>query len=286
MWRPRRVRSDSGLGRQDALKRADWTLLVIMIAAAVVAYVLDAVSSSELRSGPRVVTAVVLAFVPLAVWLAFFYQRDRFEPEPLHRVLTTVAVAALAAVVAESVISGVGAPTGFFGQLTVAVLWAGAIREWIKYAAVRLIAVESGDVGELADGIVYGTAAGLGYAAVVNLRFVLDASTSIELGPGFLWMAVVALAHASLGGVVGYFAAVDELRKTPAWWMPAGLALAAVGDGLFFTIRSSITNALVTADAGATFASWISVALVVVVVTGITMALTRVMAAEEAEPPT
>jgi len=229
--------------------------------------------------------AILLALVPLVVWAAFFYQRDRIEPEPLSKVFTVAAIAALAAAVAEPIIRQVSAPSGFLGELTVALLWAGAIREWVKYAAVRVIAVESGEVGELADGIVYGTAAGLGYAAVINLRFVVDASEAFDMGPGFLWMTVVALAHAAIGGVVGYFAAVDALKRPAGWWMPAGVACAALADGLFFTIRSTTAGAVISPDEGATAASWISVALVVAVVVATTVSLVRVMAAEEEGAP-
>ncbi|MCB2225003.1 MAG: PrsW family intramembrane metalloprotease [Actinobacteria bacterium] len=276
-------RVSAGRGRRAAVQRADWILLIVLVAAVGIAYLLDAVSGQELRSGPREVAAILLALVPLAVWMAFFYQRDRIEPEPLARVATVVAVAALAAAVAEPIIDAASIPEGFLGRAAVSVLWAGAIREWVKYAAVRVIAVESGEVGELADGIVYGTAAGLGYATVINLQFVLDASSPIDLGPGFVWMAVVALAHAGFGGVVGYFAAVDELHAPALWWMPAGVAVAALADGLFFAVRSATAGAIVSHEGGATAASWVSVAMAVAVVGVITVILARVMAAEEEE---
>jgi hypothetical protein len=56
---------------------------------------------------------------------------------------------------------------------------------------------------------------------------------------------VTALALASFGGLVGYFLGRCKFEDEPLWWMPAGLALAAILDGLFIYVRGEITTTAV-----------------------------------------
>src|SRR5512134_1435781 len=54
---------------------------LLIFVAAVVA--LDTVFQPQLGGVALVLTGVVLAVVPAALWLLFFYQQDRLEPEPV-----------------------------------------------------------------------------------------------------------------------------------------------------------------------------------------------------------
>jgi RsiW-degrading membrane proteinase PrsW (M82 family) len=80
------------------------------------------------------------------------------------------------------------------------------------------------------DGIVYGAAAGLGLATLLNLQYVLG-SGGVKLDVGVLRVTVTALAHASFGGALGYFLGRAKFENMGPAWLPLGLLLAAVLNG-------------------------------------------------------
>ena len=91
------------------------------------------------------------------------------------------------------------------------------------------------------DGVLYGTAAGLGYATMLNIRYVVD-SGGVNLEMGIIRIVVTALAQASFAGITGYFLARAKFDEEPVWWLPAGLGIAAVLNGLFTVVRGGLTR--------------------------------------------
>jgi len=215
------------------------------------------------------VTGLVLAFVPAAIWLAFFYQQDRVEPDPKGYVLGVFALGALLA-------SAVGLPLVdnvfrvsqwlYADTLTTilgSILVVGFIQEFLKYAAVRYSIYSSPEFDEATDGVIYATAAGLGYATVLNLQFVL-ASGGVDLTVGVMRMVVVALAQASFAGITGYFLGRAKFESEPIWWMPLGITLAAVGNGLFTWLRGRLVQGGLSLS-GAAANPWLGLLLAAVV---------------------
>jgi hypothetical protein len=91
-------------------------------------------------------------------------------------------------------------------------------------------------------------------ATLLNLRYVID-NGGVALTPGVIQVVTVALAQASFGGVMGYFMAQAKFEHKPVWWVPLGLAIAAVLNGLFRWLISEVSAA------GLTVAPWRSLAL-------------------------
>jgi len=91
------------------------------------------------------------------------------------------------------------------------------------------------------DGILYGTAAGLGYATMLNIHYVVD-SGGVDLGIGIIRIVVTAMAQASFAGITGYFLARAKFEDEPVWWLPLGLTIAAVLNGLFTVIIGGVTR--------------------------------------------
>ena len=58
----------------------------------------------------------------------------------------------------------------------------------LVYLAVRLSVYHSDEFDEWTDGILYGTAAGLGYATILNIDFIVS-SGGADLGPGTVRVA-------------------------------------------------------------------------------------------------
>lgn len=250
---------------------------IVVFVAVVVA--LDAYLQPQLGGLPLLAVGLILALVPAILWLGFFYQQDRLEPEPVGNVARMFVIGlALAGAI------GVPLTDQFFqvqdwlyaGQpittFLASVFVIGAIEAFIIYATVRYFIFDSPEFDERTDGVIYGTAAGLGYATALNLAFILGNGGS-ALGPGEVFVAEVALAHAAIGGLLGYFLGKAKLEQEPIWWLPAGLALAALLNGLFILARGELDDStLAFASEGAglpSFGGLIVAGLMAVVIAGL-----------------
>ncbi len=258
-------------------RRGSWrsllALVVVLIVFVVAVYALDAVIKPVFTGTTLVLVGIVLALVPAAIWLAFFYQQDRLEPEPATYILGVFALGALLA-------AAVGVPlldkvfrvgnwlfTNTLTTILGSILVVGFTQEFLKYAAVRFSVYNSGEFDEPTDGIIYATAAGLGYATVLNIQFVV-ANGGVNLGSGVIAMAIVALAQASFAGITGYFLGRAKFEADPIWWMPAGVTLAAVANGLFNWLRGRITHGGISL-AGSSGNPWLGLVLAALVAAAI-----------------
>jgi RsiW-degrading membrane proteinase PrsW (M82 family) len=216
---------------------------LLVFVAAVVA--LDAALQPQLGGVALVLTGVLLAVVPAALWLLFFYQQDRLEPEPVGNVARMFVIGlALAGAIGIPLTDQLFAVQDWLYRDTLTTWLAsifviGAVEAFIIFATVRYFIFDSTEFDERTDGAIYGTAAGLGYATALNLQFIL-ANGGSALGSGEVFVAEVALAHAAFGGLLGYFLGRAKLEQDPIWWLPAGLVLASVLNGLFLVLRGQL----------------------------------------------
>jgi RsiW-degrading membrane proteinase PrsW (M82 family) len=224
-----------------------FVLLVALIAGA---------AKPHLEGAALLAAGIILALVPAVIWLTIFYAQDVREPEPKRLVLSVFVLGALLAQavgrpVTEDLfrVSQWMASAGPLLHILAAILIVGFTEMFLVYAAVRYTVYGSPEFDERVDGVIYGTAAALGYATVLNVGFVVQAG-GVDLVAGVIRIAVTALALASFGGLVGYFLGRCKFEDEPLWWMPAGLALAAVLDGLFLYVRGEITTTAVGLHGG------------------------------------
>ena len=134
-------------------------------------------------------------------------------------------------------------------QLAGGILVVGFTQEFLKYIAVRASVYGMAEFDERTDGIIYGTAVGLGYATALNIDLIVS-SGGVNLGAGAFRIAITALAHASFAGVMGYFLAREKFEWRPIWWMPLGLTIAAVLNGVFYFLRSLVAIGRITGTSG------------------------------------
>lgn len=249
--------------------RSILALIVVLIVFVGIVYAFDAIIKPVFTPSTLILVGVALALVPAAIWLAFFYQQDRLEPEPVGYVLRVFLLGALLA-------AAVGGPlldsvfrishwlyTDTLTMILGGILVVGFTQEFLKYAAVRFSVYHSKEFDEPTDGIIYATAAGLGYATVLNIQFVI-ANGGVDLGAGIIRMAVVALAQASFAGITGYFLGRAKFESETLWWMPLGLTLAAVANGLFNWLRSLVSRGGINLSGG-TANPWFGLALAAIV---------------------
>ena len=239
----------SGPWRQrSGLWQADIASIVLLILFVLAIFGLETWLQPQFTPTTLLLTGILMALVPAVVWLAFFYRRDRLEPEPKHLVLRMVILGGLlASAVGLPVVENLFAvpqwlsssPT--WAQLLGGFFIVGMTQEFLKYAAVRFSVYHSADFNESIDGIIYTTAVAVGFAVVLNINFVVS-SGGVDLGSGAIRMVLTTLAQASFAGVVGYFLGRMKFEKRPLWWMPLGLTIAALLNSLFNFLRGTLSQ--------------------------------------------
>jgi protease PrsW len=185
----------------------------------------------EFQDVPVNVAVIVgLAFAPALFWFWFFARRDR-NPEPAGLVLRTFTWGALMVIPAgllqlflESVSSsalGVGFGSGFL------LLVVGPIEELSKFIAARSIAKNKA-FDEPVDGLIYATAAALGFATLENALYMFQDGASIILIRG----PISTLGHVLFALPWGYAMSLKRFRGGH-WILRRGLLLGALLHGLF-----------------------------------------------------
>lgn len=155
---------------------------------------------------------VLLAIVPSAALLAFFYWKDRYEPEPYGHILAAVALGALATVpilcAQEALAWSVGSDWLLIGGLPARLFEAGVmaavVEEAIKWMLFAAVIYRWRELDEPMDGVVYGVALALGFATVENVMFIRHAGEG-ALTLGLLRALFSVPAHALFGGAMGSF---------------------------------------------------------------------------------
>ncbi len=261
--------------------QADLASIVLLIGFVIVVFAIDKFLQPRFSGPALTLIGLVLAIVPAAIWLGFFYRRDRLEPEPRTMVLGEFVLGLLVA-------TAIGIPlvdqvfdvgSWLFASplvhLAGGILIVGVTQEALKYLTVRLSVYGSREFDERTDGIIYGTAVGLGFATALNVAFVVE-SGGVDLGTGTIRIVLTSLAHASFGGVIGYFLGRQKLEPRPVWWMPAGVALAAALNGIFFFLRSTVGRGTIEGPLDAV-APWIGLVMAAIVAAAVTAALSALI---------
>jgi RsiW-degrading membrane proteinase PrsW (M82 family) len=114
---------------------------------------------------------LTVGLAPGLFWLWYFYNQDKYEPEPLSLIVKMFFLGVVAAIIAFflenlliSIVSGV-----LFVSLVVP-----AIEELLKFSMVAFFVYRDQEFDEPMDGIVYATATALGFATLENIVYVLD----------------------------------------------------------------------------------------------------------------
>ncbi len=159
----------------------------------------------------------VLGFAPALFWLAYFYHKDRLEPEPRRLVLRTHLwgiFCALPAALVEYLLP--------FNQWTMSVVGAPVVEESAKFLAVYLTIFRNPEFDEPMDGIVYGVAAALGFAALENVGYLFNAHAtygSAGLGGVFLVRGLLTVpAHALFAAMWGFSLGMAYMKQPAAVW--------------------------------------------------------------------
>ncbi len=208
--RPRRW----SLRRARNLVGTKFLLIAGLVGFVVFAWLVELVAGlhAPVDLGPMV--AALIATVPAALWLGFFYLMDRHEPEPKQLVIGVCVLGGLiAAPLADFVQMQAAPPVALAVQglspialdrIIYAVLIVGLAQETCKYAVVRYTIYMSREFDEPMDGIVYMMACGTGFAVWLNYHRLSGQGNSVYLSTGAAQAVVTTLAHASFAGALGF----------------------------------------------------------------------------------
>lgn len=173
--------------------------------------------------------------VPALVFMLLAEQYDLKRPEPralLHRVAFWGGLATLPCIAVESALE-LGAPRGVAGALWDAFVVAALTEETAKALVLYAVVWRHPAFDERLDGIVYATRAGLGFALVENVGYLLSTQSFSGFVGVFILRAMLAVpGHAIYAGFMGYWAARRRFDGVGPG-LPGGLAVAVLLHGLY-----------------------------------------------------
>lgn len=162
----------------------------------------------------------LMGALPALAAMFLFDRLDAKRPEPrgtLRRVALAGGLSAIPVIIIGMVLkkfgpaglSGEAGPTSYLGAAYMAFLIAAIPEEFAKLASMWIFAWRRPEFDERMDGIVYGARAGLGFALVENVAYLLLLPESFSQYLSlFVGRAVLAVpGHATWGAIMGYFAA-------------------------------------------------------------------------------
>ena len=158
----------------------------------------------------------LISVLPALFLLWFFEKQDHGEKEPIRLknkifffgVLSTI----VAGAIEINVDSWIPESFNFWAYIFImAFITTALVEEGIKLWIVKRFAWPHKKFNEVMDGITYAVIAGLGFAMLENLLFVL--STNIEVGIARGLLSVPA--HALFSGLLGYYIGEAKFQNTP-----------------------------------------------------------------------
>ncbi len=176
--------------------------------------------------------------LPAIIAMAYVDRLDAKRPEPRRTLRLVALVGALSGILVSllgAALRPIGPESGtYLAAFYDAFVIAAVPEELAKLGAMLLIAWRRPEFDERMDGIVYGARAGLGFALVENVVYLLVVPHSLaEFLSLFVARALLAVpGHAAWGAVMGYFAARRRFDgRGPG--MLFGLGLAVLLHGLY-----------------------------------------------------
>lgn len=169
--------------------------------------------------------AFISAVLPVLLLLYFIYKKDKYQPEPLGKLLLTFFVGCLSVIPAammEGVIMPFGPDAGMFPVLSGifnGYLVAGMSEELCKLLLLLLVIWKSPHFDEFFDGIVYAAYLSLGFACVENIGYVLQGDDQMLTA---LMRGILAVpAHFLFAVTMGYYVSLakfDPANKRRHLW--------------------------------------------------------------------
>src|SRR5688572_28872258 len=186
---------------------------------------------------------MLLALLFAGLWVYAVYREDLRNPEPVVMLLLAAVAGGASAIAAEHLerrllpsLDVLHGPLA--GRAAAAFFVAGPVEEGVKLLAVMLVVWPWTDFDEPVDGIVYGAAAGAGFALAENLAW-MQGQPEIILSRGPVGTGAHVLFSTLWGGALGHAGHLKAWTHR-AGLVALGLLLAVLAHGVFDLIVFSI----------------------------------------------
>lgn len=164
----------------------------------------------------RFIFLFIVSIGPGLIWLWLFYRQDRYEPEPVRKILKIFLAGILLVIPAGileqfwrgQIVNSIR-NADWVSFLGLAFLVIALIEEGFKSTALIWMTSKSHELNEPVDGAIYGITLGLGFASLENLLW----ASIFGFGVAILRAVVTTLAHASFTGWMGYFISKYKLES-------------------------------------------------------------------------
>ncbi len=167
---------------------------------------------------PLLALSLALAVIPALLLVRYYYRQDRARPEPKGLVVKVFLFGVLSALVAiplevlVDVFNFALDPGTIWYALFKAFVVAGLVEEYLKLMVVRRTAFRHPAFDEVMDGVVYTVVAGMGFACLENVLYVLRGSLATALVRAFTAVPL----HAVSSGLMGYSLGRARFAASPA----------------------------------------------------------------------
>lgn len=173
----------------------------------------------------------VLAVAPCFYLLWHFHHADRYKSESASLLLGTFVLGGICAVIAAIIEPSQPKNAGIGLTFLYFLFGVALIEESAKFLVVRILPYRSKQFDEAMDGVIFGIAAGLGFAAVENVFYTFAYGGAVALFRAFVSVP----GHAFYAAVMGYYLGQAKVRRMP-WLAIRGLALAILLHAVFDTL--------------------------------------------------
>jgi hypothetical protein len=190
---------------------------------------------------------VVLALLPLGLWLYFGWWRERSAIQPRQRLLMVAIISALATnAVALPLIDQVYqverwlaiAPTAT--RVLGFTFTVGASQAMVIYLVVRYL-VWRDYLRDRSDAVAYAIASAVGYATVLNLQFVFNSNANLDIAAIRVFDNISLLYAGSL--IIAFGLSEMRFEQPTPFFMPLMVALSSFLSGIIIPLRTGFTNA-------------------------------------------
>ncbi len=155
----------------------------------------------------NILLSLALAIIPALLVVVYFRRKDRARPEPRKLSLKIFFLGVLSIIPALFLELGIlkagseiGIPAALF-PLFKAFAVAALVEEGLKLFILKRFAARSPHFDEVMDGIVYGVLAGMGFACLENILYVLGTGMAVAVARAFTSIPM----HAAVSGLMGYY---------------------------------------------------------------------------------
>ncbi len=136
---------------------------------------------------PQLILISMLSLLPCVLWLWYFYSKSVYKRPPLRLIAGTFLLGSVSTVLALALnLLGQSLFVNAMGRsqlshILVLFVVVGPVEELVKLLVVYVYAYRQPEFDEPLDGVIYATAAGLGFAAVENVIYLSQNSPLLVL---------------------------------------------------------------------------------------------------------